>query len=191
MGITRKKRRFWAWALIGLLLTAVVVGWLFPRQILCLDHGEVHADALVVLGGGLEERPARAAELFRAGAAPKIIVSGSGDCTNYLQILIAEGVPPNAVDLEYQSKSTQQNAEFSVPRLRALHVKRVIIVTSWYHSRRALNCFQHYAPDIQFYSVSAGLTDHSSLRARTDRKHAFQEYLKLSWYLLRYGISPI
>ena len=30
--------------------------------------------------------------------------------------------------------------------------QRVIIVTSWYHSRRALACFEHYAPDMKFYS---------------------------------------
>jgi hypothetical protein len=36
--------------------------------------------------------------------------------------------------------------------LRQMGAKRVIIVTSWYHSRRALACFEHYAPDIKFYS---------------------------------------
>jgi uncharacterized SAM-binding protein YcdF (DUF218 family) len=189
-GIARKRPALWVLALLGLFVAAVLAGLLFPRQVLCVDSGEVQADALVVLGGGLGERPARAAELFRSGAAPKIIVSGFGDCTNNLQILIASGVPLSAIELECQSKSTQQNAEFSAALLHALKAKRVIIVTSWYHSRRSLNCFRHYATDIQFYTVSAQQIEHPPFRAPSERIRACQEYFKLCWYLIRYGIRP-
>src|ERR1039458_6288656 len=66
-------------ALTALLGLCGILAFAFPQQVLCVDSGVVQADALVVLGGGLLERPARAAELFRSGAAPKIIVSGAGD----------------------------------------------------------------------------------------------------------------
>ena len=48
--------------------------------------------------------------------------------------------------------TTRENALLSIPLLRSHDDTRVIIVTSWYHSRRALNCFRHYAPDLHFYS---------------------------------------
>ena len=57
-----------------------------------------------------------------------------------------------AIILESKSHSTRENAEFSIAMLRALGARRVIIVTSWYHSRRVLACFEHYAPDLKFYS---------------------------------------
>jgi hypothetical protein len=58
-------------AFLGLLALSLSAALLFPQQVLCVDSGIVQADALVVLGGGSYERPIRAAELFRAGAAPR------------------------------------------------------------------------------------------------------------------------
>ena len=136
-----------------LLLAALAAfAWFFPQQVLTVDSGPVKADAMVVLGGGLRERPERAAELFKQGAAQKILVAGFGDCKANGQLLEKSGVPETAIVLESKSRTTRENAEFSIPLLRSLGAHRVIIVTSWYHSRRALACFEHYAPDIKFYS---------------------------------------
>jgi hypothetical protein len=90
--------------------------------------------------------------LFKQGVAPKILVSGFGDDVSNEHLLVRFGVPKADIIVEPKSRTTRQNAEFSIPLLHALGAKRVIIVTSWYHSRRALMCFEHYAPDIQFYS---------------------------------------
>jgi uncharacterized SAM-binding protein YcdF (DUF218 family) len=181
----------WVLAPLGLLAVAGMVGLLFPQQMLCVESGDVHADALVVLGGGLGERTARAAELFRQEAAPKVIVSGSGDCTINLEILTKEGVPASAIQLECRSKTTRQNAEFTISLLRADGVRRAIIVTSWYHSRRALSCFRHYAPEIKFYSKPS-----YSYYARStwSQAHVWRdvcaEYVKIPGYWLCYGICP-
>src|SRR5271170_152186 len=83
--------------LFCLLLLLSLAGLIFPRQILTVDSGPVKADALVVLGGGVHERPERAAELFKEGAAPRVICSGSGDCDSNRQLLIRAGVPAAAV----------------------------------------------------------------------------------------------
>ena len=128
--------------LFGLLLLLGLAAVLFPQEILTVDSGPVKADALVVLGGG-DERPTRAAELFKQGAAPKVIVSGSGDCEFHERSLEKNGVPAAAIVLECDSKTTQENAKFSIPVLRQMGARHVIIVTSWYHSRRALCCFKH------------------------------------------------
>ncbi len=88
-------------ALAAVLAVAlVVICFSFPQQILCVESGDVHADALVVLGGDFGDRSARAAELFRQGVAPKVIVSGAGDCTINLQSLTNAGVPASAIQLE-------------------------------------------------------------------------------------------
>jgi len=174
-----------------LLLLLVVAAIIFPQPFLCVDSGPVKADVIVVLGGGSRERPERAAELFKEHAAPRIIISGLGDYEINRRRLIAAGVPANAIELETQSRTTRENAQFTVKLLREQKQKRVILVTSWYHSRRAVACFRHYAPEIRFYSRPAYFAS-----ARTDWSHnrigprVRLEYAKLIGYWIRYGICP-
>jgi uncharacterized SAM-binding protein YcdF (DUF218 family) len=85
-----------------------------------------------------------------------------------------------------------ENAEFSVAILRRGGLTNAIIVTSWYHSRRALNCFRHAAPEMQFYSRPSydGL-----VRAEWSRNgmgtNIRAEYMKLMGYWVRYGVCPL
>jgi len=178
-------------ALAALLALCAILAFAFPQQIFCVDSGNVQADSLVVLGGGSDDRPIRAAELFRSGAAPRILVSGAGDCEENKRLLVSEGVPPAAIELEREWRSTRQNAQFSIPLLRALGAKRVIIVTSWYHSRRALHAFEHYAPDLQFYSRPAYYGYQRTQWSREAiRGYVRAEYAKLLGYWVCYGIRP-
>ncbi len=175
----------------GTLLLLGLAAVLFPQEILTVDSGPVKADALVVLGGG-DERPARAAELFKQGAAPKILVSGSGDCESHEHSLEKHGVPAAAILLECDSKTTQENARFSIPLLRQVGARRVIIVTSWYHSRRALHCFEHYAPDIQFFSRPSYFGyERKNWKLNGIAKFVRSEYWKLAGYWVRYGVCPV
>jgi uncharacterized SAM-binding protein YcdF (DUF218 family) len=179
-------------AAILLLVLLALATFFFPKQVLTVDSGPVKADVLVVLGGGDTERPARAAELFKQGAATKILVSGNGDCEWIEQFLKMDGVTNAAITLESQSRTTRENAEFSIPLLRQMGAHRVIIVTSWFHSRRALACFEHYAPDIQFYSRPSYL-DYSE--AKWNQKgisgNLKSEYVKLLGYWVCYGVCPL
>lgn len=189
--VTRKTLR--RLLLFGALPVVVVclAAFLFPRQVLVIDDGRTQADAIVLLGGGSGERPTRAAELFRSGIAPRIVVSGAGDAAGNRLLLINRGVPASAIQLETDSKTTRENAQFSIPLLRAAGAKRVVLVTSWYHSRRALKCFRHYGPDITFYSCPSyygfGRADWSREHLRR-RIHA--EYIKTLGYWVCYGVCP-
>jgi len=182
--------RFSAVVVLALLLAALAC-WLFPQQVLTVDSGPVTADVMVVLGGG-DERPARAAELFKAGEASKILVSGFGDCESNERILEKNGVLEAAIVLECGSRTTRENAKLSIPLLRQMGAHRVIIVTSWYHSRRALACFEHYAPEINFYSRPSYLGYlPDDLKRRAVSGYMKTEYLKLLGYWLRYGVCPV
>ena len=188
-----KRRLLWfSAAAVAALLAAALTCYFCPQQVLTVDSGPVKADVLVVLGGGGTERPARAAELFKQGDAPKILVSGNGDCEWIEQFLKMDGVTNAAITLESQSRTTRKNAELSIPLLRQMGAHRVIIVTSWFHSRRALACFEHYAPDIQFYSRPSYL-DYSE--AKWNQKgisgNLKSEYVKLLGYWVCYGVCPL
>ena len=141
------------------------------------------ADVIVLLGGGTGERPERAAELFREHDAPRIIVSGFGDCDINRRLLMKAGVPDGAIQLECRSRTTKENAQFTIQLLREQGVKNAIIVTSWYHSRRALKTFGHYAPELKFYSRPSyfASTRAEWLRRKISR-HIYLEYLKLPGY---------
>jgi len=126
--------------LAGLCLLAVLAGGaalFYPQHLLTVDSGPVTADVMVVLGGGSNsERAKYAVELYRAGAAPRILCSGLGDAGANENLLKRAGVPASAILVEDQSRTTRENAQLSIPLLRRLGARRVIIVTSWYHTPR-------------------------------------------------------
>jgi uncharacterized SAM-binding protein YcdF (DUF218 family) len=164
----------------------------FSRQILTVDSGDTKADAIIVLGGGSNQlRPERAAELFRKGLAPLVVVSGTGDDQLNALALERNGVPKSAIVIEGRSKSTLQNARFSIDILRQKDVHRAIIVTSWYHSRRALQCFEQLGPDIHFASCpSYWGYPFLDWTARGVIGYVVYEYVKLLGYWVCYGIRP-
>lgn len=190
-----KRRRTVLKILFAAILLPVLLAlatFFFPKQVLTVDSGPVKADALVVLGGAGAERPERAAELFKQGEAPRILVSGNGDCEWIKQYLEAKEVPRAAITLESRSHTTRENAEFSIPLLRQMGAHRVIIVTSWFHSRRALMCFEHYAPDLTFYSRPSYLGYSEASWNQKGTGGGFKsEYLKLLGYWVCYGVCPI
>ncbi len=206
-------------SLAVLLVLLAAAAWFCPEQILTVDSGPVKADAMVVLGGGAYDRAERAAGLFKEGEAPLVICSGYGDDRSVKTHLVKDGVPARDIMLEAKSRTTRENAEFSVALLRSLGARRVIIVTSWYHSRRALACFEHYASNMQFYSrpsyfgyvgeppgagnedLGAGSAESKAESAedmRAERRaewkrvrgYADAEYVKLLGYWMCYGVCP-
>ena len=177
--------------LLTLLVLLAVAAYFYPREFLRVDSGPVRADVMVVLGGGSHDRPERAAELFREQAAPRILVSGLGDGKIYRRFLTESGVPSRLIQIEDQSRTTKENAIDTIKLLRQQRAHRVIIVTSWYHSRRALACFEHYGPEMQFYSRPSYFAYRRADWARLKMTHRiYLEYPKLVGYWMCYGISP-
>ena len=174
------------------LVLLVCTSLFFPHQVLTCDSGHVTADAIVLLGGGWIERSERAAELFHEHAAPKILITGAGDCDSNRRLLVKAGVPESAIEIEPRAISTKQNAQFSIPLLRAGNANKVILVTTWYHSRRALACFRHYAPEIQFYSrPSYYAYPRPQWHEKRISRFIHAEYLKLIGYWGCYGVCPL
>jgi uncharacterized SAM-binding protein YcdF (DUF218 family) len=183
---------FWRVALAALFVIVILgaAAFLFPQQVLTVESGEVKADAMVILGGG-DGRAERGAELYRQGAAPIIVVTGYGDCESIVQQLEKMGVPASVITPEPAALTTLQNATLSVPLLRAMRVRRAIVVTSWFHSRRALACFEHVAPDMTFYSRPSYLDYEPKSQNRAGYSwHVNYEYVKLLGYWLAHGVCP-
>jgi uncharacterized SAM-binding protein YcdF (DUF218 family) len=182
-------------AFILVLFLALLAGmaWFYPEKFLCVDSGKnVSADVIIVLGGGAKEQRAEcAAELFKAHRASRILITGAGDDEINRQILLAHGVPANAIQLESESKTTHENAVYSLKILRAENVHSAILVTSWYHSRRTEKIFECFAPDIKFYSRPSyfGFAAADWKKTAVGRRMRL-EFLKLPGYIIRYGMNP-
>lgn len=191
--IVKIKILFWRLviALFFVTITLAAAAFLFPQQVLTVDSGDTKADELVVLGGG-DGRAARAAELFKQGAAPGVLVTGYGDCELNVQILENNGVPASVITMEPAALTTLENAEFSIPLLRKMGAHRVILVTSWFHSRRALACFEHFAPEIKFYSRPSYIDyQPKKLNREGFSEYVNFEYVKLLDYWIAHGIWPL
>ncbi|MEN9223586.1 MAG: YdcF family protein, partial [Thermostichus sp. BF3_bins_97] len=92
----------------GGLLTWGLTTWI-PQEALA------PADVIVVLGRGGALANARVQDAYRlwqAGWAPRIFVSGAGDAGPMGRALLALGVPPEAVQGEDCSQTTEENAQF-------------------------------------------------------------------------------
>jgi uncharacterized SAM-binding protein YcdF (DUF218 family) len=127
------------------------------------------SDAIVILGddnlGG--ERARRAAELFKAGWAPRLIASGRY-LRPYLSVselmqrdLTAMGVPSNAIiQFPHRAANTGEEA-FALGKFLSAHGwKRIILVTSNYHTRRARYIYERALPaGMQLRVVAASDSD--------------------------------
>ncbi len=169
-------------AAAGIYLAAVIAaGFLLVKK----DVPEI-ADAIVVLGGDGRPRAERAAALWNEGFAPSILVTGYGDCNFIRTSLIGEGVDPAAITTECLSRSTWDNARFSRPVLAGMRVQRAILVTSWFHSRRAVTRFRSFMPGIHWMSVPAERTKtYQELVLDADGVQILKEYVKIVAYDLR------
>lgn len=185
--------KIFVWFLV-LALILGLVAWYYPEKFLTVDDGSVTADVLIVVGGGSSqhERAVKAAQLFKQHAAPRIIVTGEGDDQINRHILIANGVPDRCIEVESKSTTTRENALFTGKLLRTEKVRTAIVVTSWYHARRAEMTFAHFVPDVKFFSRPSYYGfDREDWKKSNVNKRMRLEFLKLPGYWIRYGVNPV
>lgn len=141
---------------LGVLLLIIAVLVVFHRPLLnaagrwlIVQDPIEHADVIVVLSGGPgDERVRQAAALFREGYAPRVLLSGGEEILGIptSDILrrqaLANGIPPEALFFETASTSTSEQARGLSAQLVAMGVRRAIIVTSPYHTRRTRYLFR-------------------------------------------------
>ncbi len=115
------------------------------------EAAELGADCILVLGAGLkadgtpnfmlQDRLDKGIELYKAGAAPKLLLSGDNGQVEYDEVnamkkyALDAGVPAEDVFLDHAGFSTYE----SMYRARDIFlVKKAIIVTQKYHQYRSL-----------------------------------------------------
>ena len=168
------------------------------------------SDAILMLGGARVERCLEAYELYKAGYAPVIVLS-SGRMEQAELLLRARGIRlPLEVDLQRDLlrqlgvptehtltfpspvDNTAQEAEALHDLVRARGWRRVIVVTSKYHTRRSRFGFRReFAGSGTDIIVRSSRFDPSDpahwWRARPDVRFVLEEWGKLIAY--RFGLG--
>lgn len=146
------------------------------------------ADAIFIPGGSLPDLGEEAARLWHQGLAPLIVPSGKfsakwgrfmglkskrelypGDylteCAFLTDVLIKNGVLPQAILGEDQAGYTKQNAQFTRLLLerRGHCIRRAILCCKSFHARRVLTAYQLFFPDTRFMVHPVPAREHGVL----------------------------
>jgi uncharacterized SAM-binding protein YcdF (DUF218 family) len=171
----------------------------FAGEFWIVDDAPETSDVIIVLSGDNYDavRAARAAALFRAGLAPHVVATGralrSYATTTELMKhdLIDHGVPAAAIiPLTHPAEDTREEA-VAVSEFVAAHGwKKILLVTSNYHTRRSEYIYERtLPPGTQLRVISAPDTEYdpqSWWRTSDGLKIFFHEaagYLAALWYM--------
>ncbi len=197
-------KTFWAFLLaaaILLVVVALVVGlaMAFGGALLRVNSPH-HADVILILGGGLDDsRYWRAVELMKEGYADKIVMDAEAFFTKYGKTnadLAREFLLQNHDHLTtvcpLQNDSTYGETEDVARCLAAMKVSSVLIVTSDYHTRRALSIFKARLPHYHWFITGVyeavpalpdqNLTADKWWKRRQWAKTILDEWEKLIWW---------
>jgi len=201
---------------VAVVLAALAAGALLAggRVLVVADPLPSHADAIVILAGSVPDRTLEAVDLYRAGVAPRVVVTRErlprgqaalrargvrlpeGDELT-VTTLRALGVPPGAiVVLRRRGNSTESEARTIARWACARRLRQLIVVTSRAHSRRArLILRQALGAGIVLTMRPSRYDAFAPARwwhVRRDAKIILSEYEKLAnyWLTESWGIAP-
>ena len=179
-----------AW--MGVVAMAVAICWVVlvhgAMRLLTINAPMATADWIVVLGGESGERVIRAAELYHNGIAPNVFVSGAGDCLTNVRRLEMAGVPAAKIAYECSSQTTYENAIYTRQALAPFNPTKIVLVTSWFQTKRSLRVFKQIWSSAQFGAVGVVPGGISYYWLPIHESGAVTvEYVKTLWYWVRYS----
>ena len=160
----------WLWLWMTPIMTWVV-GVPLEREFLVdgkvpLVESFPEADAIVLLGGsmGIEtnlssyaemwsgaDRVWQAARLYKAGKAPKVITTSGMVVETTFPLLRDLGVPDEVLMKVDDARNTEEEAK----SIGKIGVRRILLVTSAWHAKRARLMFKKYAPSVEVVCAPA------------------------------------
>jgi uncharacterized SAM-binding protein YcdF (DUF218 family) len=185
-----------AYALRAPILTGVA-------RLLTVRDPVSRADLVLVLGGEVNTRPYHAAELYRRGVAPRVVLvrERSGPAvrqglypsrTDVTALILRRGGVPAAAIVVLEppggASSTAEEARALRAYLRPGGMRRVVAVTNSYHSRRARRALRRATRDLPVEVLMApvaadGFGEADWWRSEDGLVAYFGEFVKLGVYL--------
>jgi uncharacterized SAM-binding protein YcdF (DUF218 family) len=178
-----------------ILAFCLVLGFLlFSGRFLVVNAPE-KADLVVVVAGETERRPQRGLELLSQNYSSQMLLDVPAGTTIYqwTQIELAQKYVKNLPHADQikvcpiEGLSTKEEALNVGKCLEAYHVHKILLVTSDFHTRRALSTFSRKLPNYQF-AVAASYDSNEFgthwWQHRQWAKTNLLEFSKLVWWEL-------
>lgn len=206
LSLQQLKQNKW-WLALGLLVLMAV----FYRQILfsagnwlIVEDEKEKVDAIFVLSGNSHDRGAEAARLFQEGWAPTVVCLGGEtnldleyygitEVTAMLtrRVLEDHGVPRERIELLPEGTSTYEEFEAIGRLCRDKGWKRIMVVSSLFHTRRIDTFFRlrlyFQGVDLVLRGASEGQFEEAQWwKSEPGLLFVTSEYIKMGWYYLRY-----
>ena len=152
------------------LLILIIAAWVYHATWLSfLGHALIQqdqpfeADAIVLLAGDSGgERIGKAVELAKAKLAPRILVSSAGHIFDTsegelsVSFAVKRGAPPGLFEvIQHGADSTKEEAEIMIAECRRRGLKKILLVSSDYHTNRAGKIFRIVAPEMEIRTVGS------------------------------------
>jgi uncharacterized SAM-binding protein YcdF (DUF218 family) len=168
------------------------------------------ADAIVVLAGE-PLRAQYAADLFKAGHAPRVLVSRPARYPRekmlddlgvpfpraedvYLQVLVKLGVPAERIAVFGKDSISTVDEALALRQQFSGAPAKLLIVTSPYHARRARMVFHDYLPQVEVHVVVTPYESYPDAwwRSQDAARNVVLELAKIAYYLVggRFAAAP-
>lgn len=153
-----------------------------------------HADVIVVLGGGADRGPYAATILDQVQPQRVILSGGNVEIEHNRQELLSAGFPASGIDAVYHATSTYDEAERILNHLHQFDYQSVLIVTSPFHTRRALATYECLSRtrgeryDFRIAAYDATISADNWWRDPIVRNYISLEWIKTAFYIVRYGV---
>lgn len=198
---------------IIIFLSSSFVLWIFLAPLLAenliVEKPLDKADAILVLSGSsvYKSRNRRAAEIYRAGTARKILLTDDGEIAGWSPFeeknpkfvdlarreLTTRGVAPEDIEiLAPKVSGTIYEAEALREHLRGRSSQAILIVTSAYHTKRSFRTFRKVLDEKHRLGIVSTVTDEETPASGfwwlsfRGWKWVAGEYLKYFYYWLFY-----
>lgn len=189
-----RKRTMKRWWLLGLLVLAggLAAAAVKGGSYLLVDAPR-RSDVIVVLAGETDRRPKRALELLAQGYGRRVVLDVPTDSRLYefSQIELArkyiQDLPQGASFsiCPIEGLSTKDESKDVEKCLKRESGKNVLIVTSDFHTRRALSVFRREVPGYDYSAAAVWDEEQFGARWWTHRQWAkifVDEWLRLIWW---------
>lgn len=191
--MNRTGARKWIWILAVVFLAVFCLLFAAKAGKWLVVDTPLQADVIVVLAGETNHRPARGLELLKQGYGRKLIIDvpASAKIYEFSQVQLAQkyiqDLPQSAsmTVCPIEGLSTRDESRDVERCLAHEEGTRVLIVTSDFHTRRALSIFRHEVRGKKFSVVAAHDETQFGTRWWSHRQWAktcLDEWLRLFWW---------
>ncbi|GAQ95714.1 hypothetical protein TAGGR_3190 [Thermodesulfovibrio aggregans] len=174
---------------------------LYPLEVNYTITDKLNANAIIILGGGIRSKDSLTEDtanrllagykLYKKTKIPVIVSGGAvegkiSDASAMASMLKELGVEPEKIIEEDKSRDTYQNALYVSEICKERNFRKVIVVTSAYHMKRAMKLFKRtglevipYAADFKrsnYYNIYSFLPKFSNFAISSK---AIREYIAL------------